>query len=141
MLKKWINGWLDDAPSTQALPTQSKLNLKKTLVALDTLKAQLEHEVAQRNNANLNPEELEKNDVCDYGKWLNSIGKAKYADTKEFKNALEAHTFYRQIAADVIYMHQAGKTKKARDILKTGFKEASNLNQIELVRLYNMTIR
>ncbi len=142
MLKKWINSWLDDAPQNQTAHQQLKLNLKKTLVAHDKMKLTLEQELTDSNNVSpINAVEIGQHDTCDYGKWLISTGKAKYSQTEEYKNAFEAHTFYHQIAADIIYTHQAGNTKKAKRLLKTSFKEASNLNQIECVRLYNLTLK
>lgn len=140
MLKKWIGGWLDDA--THNSPQQSvRLNLKKILVAHDTLREQLEFELMGANEPPLSIQDIENSDTCHYGKWLQSVGKIDYGNTKQYKNALAAHTFMFQIAADVVYTHQQGNTKKAKEILSTSFKEASNLNQIELVRLYNLTIR
>jgi len=140
MLKRWISSWLDETPHKQIPNQPIKLNLKKTLVALDHLKVKLEKELTGTQETPLIAEEIEKDCICDYGKWLYSIGQQQYSKTKEYKNALTAHTFFHQRAADVVYTHQAGNTKKAKKILNTGFKEASNLNQIELVRLYNMTI-
>jgi len=137
-----MRSWLDDTPQSQVIQPQLKLNLKKTLVTIDEMKTRLEYELAGIvDEFPMNPADIENDRSCAYGQWLYNTGEILYSDTQEYKNAIEAHSFFHQIAADILYTHQTGNTKKAKKLLKTSFKEASNLNQIELVRLYNMTIR
>jgi len=142
MLKKWISGWLEDSPQHQAIQPQLRLNLKKALVTLEEMRTRLEYELAGIiNEFPMNAAKTENDRSCAYGQWLYSTGQTLYAETQEYKNAIEAHAFFHQIAADILYTHQSGNTKKAKQLLKTSFKEASNFNQIELVRLYNMTLK
>lgn len=141
MLKKWISSWLDDAPQNQPTAQRSKINLKRMIVSHEEMKTKLEYALIEaKNDVSIEAMDIERLDKCDYGKWLMSEAKGEYSQTKEYLNALEAHTFYHQIAVDIIDTHLEGNTKKAKRLLSSSFKEASNLNQIECVRLYNLTL-
>ena len=142
MLKRWINNWLNGDRSEKLVIADdenilSGLNLKEVLDAHDAWKKKLQDELTGDGTESLDVPHVASDRNCVLGKWLHGTGKKKYAKMPEYHNAVKAHANFHICAAEVVIEHQSGNTEKARELLETKFRAASNDNQLELVRLFS----
>ncbi len=74
---------------------------------------------------------------CELGKWIYGPGKKKFGKLPEYEEARKAHAEFHLAAAEVLIEHNSGHTELARELLNTRFRQASNRNQLALVRLFS----
>jgi len=115
----------------------SGLSLKQTLDAHQAWKHKLQDELAGQSPASLVISEVASDCNCELGKWLHGRGKKDYRKLAAYSKAVKAHADFHISAAEVLIEHQSGNTAGARQLLKSRFRAASNLNQLELVRLFS----
>lgn len=141
MLRSWLGrrlkGNTDEklviGPDEEML---SGLNLKEVLDVHEAWKDKLEKELSGASDEPVNAEVVASDCQCVLGKWLHGKGKKDYSKLPEYKPALNAHADFHKAAAEVVIQHQSNNTQKAKQLLKTSFRTASNDNQLELVRLF-----
>ncbi len=119
----------------------SGLNLKSALDAHDAWKEKLRKELSGENQQPLDVSIIASDCHCELGKWLHGQGKKNFSKLPEYKKALTAHAEFHISAAEVVIEHQSGNDERARQLLNGNFREASNLNQLELVRLFSVAKR
>ena len=142
MFTRWISNWLNGDKSEELVisddeSTLSGLNLKEALDAHDAWKTKLRDELAGDSREPLDVSFIASDCNCVLGKWLYSTGKNKYSELPEYHNAVKAHAKFHICAAEVVIEHRSGNTEKAKKLLETNFRAASNDNQLELVRLFS----
>lgn len=69
------------------------------------------------------------------GKWIHSIGKAKFAHYPDFKLLMEHHNMFQYAAANVISQVEAGKINEANHLLAGPFEYFSDVIIADLLRL------
>ncbi len=142
-MKSWLAKKLgfDDNAAGFIAPGEgnlSGLNLKEALDAHAEWKNRLQTEIdGLSTNAPLDVSLVASDCQCTLGKWLHGTGKKKFARLPEYKKALKAHASFHISAAEVVIEYQSGNTEQAKKLLSTSFREASNNNQLELVRLFS----
>ena len=80
-------------------------------------------------------QELSFADRTELGKWIHSIGKAKFAHYADFKLLMEHHKMFQYAAANVISQVEAGKINEANHLLAGPFEYFSDLIIADLLRL------
>ena len=141
VLKDWLNKMLNGnsdeelviSPEEELL---SGLNLKEVLDAHKGWKSKLENELSGQSSVPIDVTETAKDHVCTLGKWVYGPGKNKYAALPEYESMRKAHANFHLVAAEVVIEHQSGNKEQAQNLLKTKFRNASNSNQLELVKLF-----
>jgi hypothetical protein len=73
---------------------------------------------------------------CVLGKWIYSDGKKYYGHLREYESMRTAHAEFHVCAGEVLAAHQMGDEALAHELLKTKFRSASNINQMELTKLF-----
>lgn len=146
MLRKWLNNWLAGDTSEKLVVgadegNLSGLNLKEVLAAHDAWKVKLKTELMGKSATPIDVTVVASDCKCVLGKWLHSTGKKQYSKLPEFKTALDAHAKFHIAAAEVVIEHQSGNTEQANLLLNQKFRNASNSNQLELVRLFTAAER
>ena len=64
----------------------------------------------------LDAQSIEKDNVCDLGKWLRGEGR-KYAAEPEFSELVTAHAAFHKSAASIVVLVDQGKRSKAEQLL------------------------
>jgi len=67
----------------------------------------------------LNPETIQKDNVCDLGQWLHGEGQ-KFAADPEFSGLLQAHAAFHEVAASVVRLVDTGQRPDAERLLTAG---------------------
>ncbi len=142
MLKQWILQRLGRKKTKKLDPIPEEawlddLNLKEVLDAHDAWKGRLLDDLEGKNPSPIDPATASSDRHCTLGKWLHGPGK-KYRKLPEYQRALQAHAEFHVCAAEVVIENRSGNTERARELLKTRFRLASNTNQLELVRLFSV---
>jgi len=142
MIKHWLArrfGWqgFTDSDLNAIEDRLSGLSLKQALDAHQAWKHRLQDELTGQSPAPLVISEVASDCNCELGKWLQGQGKKEYRKLAEYSKAVKAHADFHISAAEVLIEYQSGNTAGARQLLKSRFREASNLNQLELVRLFS----
>lgn len=83
----------------------------------------------------LTAQELSFADRTELGKWIHSIGKAKFAHYSDFKLLMEHHNMFQHAAANVVNQVEAGKNKEANHLLAGQFEYFSDVIIADLLRL------
>ena len=143
MLKKWIAQRLfgTGGEELEPIPQEESLdgmNLKEVLDAHEAWKARLLEDLSGKADKPLDPATISSDRQCTLGKWLHGPGR-KYAKLPEYRKALQAHADFHVCAAEVVIENRSGNPQRAHELLKTRFRQASNANQLELVRLFSVT--
>ncbi len=115
----------------------SGLNLKEALDAHAAWKNRLQIEIDGLSTQPLDVSQVASDCQCTLGKWLHGAGKKNFARLPQYKKALKAHATFHISAAEVLIEYQSGNAEQAKKLLSTSFREASNDNQLELVRLFS----
>ena len=141
MLKDWLNKMLSGNNNEELIisPEEemlSGLNLKEVLDTHGAWKNKLENELSGNSNEPIDVTKTAKDHVCTLGKWIYGPGKSKYSTLSEYEPLRKAHADFHLVAAEVVIEHQSGNKDLAQKLLKTKFRSASNINQLELVRLF-----
>jgi len=138
MLKNWLRNRRKNNTIKLKYDDESiaALNLKKALVSHDAWKEKLSKELNGHSEKPIDLIEVASDCKCSLGQWLHSTGKKKYSELPEYQKALKAHAQFHFSAAEVVIEHQSGNTQHAKKLLVTKFRTASNLNQLEIVRLF-----
>ncbi len=147
-LMSWLRAKLssrdinNDAEDTEELVLTTEennldgLNLSQALAAHTAWKTRLSDELAGANAEKLDIALLSQDNQCELGRWLYGEGSLKYSQIPEFNMVCRAHSEFHFCAAEVVIEHQSGAVEQAQSLLKGKFRQASNKNQLELVRFF-----
>ncbi|MDO8458916.1 MAG: hypothetical protein Q7T07_18605 [Burkholderiaceae bacterium] len=83
----------------------------------------------------LTTQEVSLADRTGLGKWIHSIGKAKFAHYSDFKLLMEHHKMFQYAAENVVNQVDAGKNKEANHLLASQFEYFSDAIIADLLRL------
>ena len=119
----------------------SGLNLKQVLDAHHLWKDRLQKVLNDTSDEDLDVDIVSQDCHCVLGKWIYSEGKNLYSHLPEYELAREAHAEFHVSAGEVLTQHKIGNEEKAQELLKTKFRSASNINQMELTRLFTAAKR
>jgi len=75
----------------------------------------------------LDPRTIEKDNVCDLGKWLHGEG-GKFAADPEFPGLMKAHAAFHKSAASVVVLVDRGQRSEAEKLLTAGDSEYRQLS-------------
>ncbi|AZN36470.1 CZB domain-containing protein [Iodobacter ciconiae] len=112
------------------------LNLKQVLDAHTAWKTKLKNELDGKGKESLDVSIIAQDNQCELGRWLHGPGKLSFSHYPEYHSACTAHSEFHFCAAEVLMQYQAGAPAAAEALLKGKFRQASNKNQLELVRLF-----
>ncbi|WP_297577350.1 CZB domain-containing protein [uncultured Deefgea sp.] len=112
------------------------LNLTSALAAHTAWKTRLSNELEGDSAEKLDISLLSQDNQCELGRWLYGEGSLKYSHIPEFNMVCRAHSEFHFCAAEVVIEHQSGAVEHAKSLLKGKFRQASNKNQLELVRFF-----
>ncbi len=113
------------------------LDLKKVLDAHHLWKDRLKNVLNGGSDEYLDIVIASEDCHCVLGKWIYGEGKNIYGHLREYESARTAHAEFHACAGEVLTAHELGDTALAESLLKTKFRAASNLNQMELTRLFS----
>lgn len=141
MLRQWLNNWLAGDTSQKLVIEEevkdlSGLNLKDSLESHYAWKDRLDAQLSGEDDAPIDVAHLASDCQCQLGKWLHSVGKQKYDKLPEYHSAIDAHAKFHIAAAEVVIEYHSGATDRAKELLNTNFRSASNAVQLELVKLF-----
>ncbi len=140
MFKKLLGRFLSGNASVSDLPQKEKLeglSLRSALDAHDAWKDRLQKALDGVGEYQmLDTATISQDCHCELGMWLYGPGKKKFGKMPEWEAARKAHAEFHLAAAEVLIEHHSGQTEKARELLSTTFRQASNRNQLALARLF-----
>lgn len=113
------------------------LNLEQVLDAHHLWKDRLKGVLNGSSDERLEIKTVSEDCHCVLGKWIYSDGKKNYGHLQEYESARQAHAEFHECAGQVLTAHELGDATQAETLLKTKFRTASNLNQMELIRLFS----
>lgn len=114
----------------------SGLNLNQVLDAHHLWKDRLKSILSGTSDENLDIATASEDCHCVLGKWIYSEGKKHYGHLREYESMRTAHAEFHVCAGEVLAAHQMGDAALANELLKTKFRSASNINQMELTKLF-----
>lgn len=79
------------------------------------------------SNERLDPQTIQKDNVCDLGKWLHGDGR-KFADDPEFPQLLKEHAAFHKSAASVVVLVDRGQRSAAEQILRSAESDYCRLS-------------
>ena len=115
----------------------SGLNLKQALDAHAAWKERLQKVLDGVSTEQFDVVVTSKDNLCVLGKWIYGKGKHLYSHLPEYEALRMAHAGFHQCAGEVLAEHCDGNIVEATNLLNTKFRNASNKNRLELVRLFS----
>lgn len=129
----------DNSTESKAVAVEeslSGLNLKQVLEAHQAWKGRLQKVLDNTSDERFDLTAVSQDNHCFLGKWIYSEGKNLYGHLPEYETVRKAHVEFHVCAGEVLTQHKIGNEEKAQELLKTKFRSASNLNQMELTKLF-----
>ncbi len=113
------------------------LYIKDAIDAHFAWKARLAAQISGTNSETLEIGVIASDDRCALGKWIHSEGKKMYGNLPEFAELLRQHAQFHLNAGIVLFeAHNNGNESAARMLHGSEFRNASDMVQLGLVRLY-----
>ena len=109
------------------------------IFAHENWKYRLQSFVEGTSKEALTAEQVYRADNSELGKWLDGIGKAKFAQCIAFSRLIDQHKMYHYTATNLVSLMQAGKTKEAKAMLNGQFEEFSDAIIASLLQLREVT--
>jgi methyl-accepting chemotaxis protein len=117
--------------STRALPASvergkaSEVDFDAIIDAHQSWKQKLRNAIAGGSEAQLDPNEVCKDNVCALGKWIYSAGK-EFEHLEEYEPLRKSHAEFHVCAADILKRAQSGDKEGASSMLVGDFFDLSN---------------
>ncbi len=116
------------------------LHLREVLAAHTAWKRRLAQMLKEGDLRKIDLITIADDRICELGRWLHGTGKEAFGQLEEYHEAVDAHAAFHKAAAEVVVEFKSGNRKRAAELLKTRFRDASNRNQMALVLLF-MAVR
>ncbi|BAN69510.1 CZB domain-containing protein [endosymbiont of unidentified scaly snail isolate Monju] len=112
------------------------LHLREVLAAHSAWKRRLARLFKEGDRGRIDLITVADDRICELGRWLHGPGRDAFGKLEEYHEAVEAHAAFHKTAAEVVVEFKSGNRKKAAELLRTRFRDASNCNQMALVMLF-----
>lgn len=116
------------------------VHLREVLAAHGVWKRQLNRLLKEGDYRKLDLITIADDRICELGRWLHGPGKDTFGKLKEHHEAVEAHAAFHKAAAEMVVEFKSGNRRKAAELMRTRFRDASDRNQIAPVTLF-MAVR
>ncbi|MDD4929335.1 MAG: CZB domain-containing protein [Gallionella sp.] len=113
------------------------LNMKDAIDAHVAWKTRLEAEFAGTGSETLEIGYVASDERCKLGQWIHKEGKNRFAQLPEYKELVDLHAQFHLNAGNILLeAHRNGSESAEKMLHGSEFRNASDMVQIGLVRLY-----
>lgn len=100
----------------------SNINMQKFIESHETWKNTLKKLLEQsiKSNIKVDPDVIEQDNNCLFGKWLHSKENEKYLENSDFTTIQLIHIRFRKCAADIVRTFNAGNIEEAEELFQNG---------------------
>lgn len=115
---------------------RNEISFFESIEAHVSWKLRLSDYLKGRSTEELQPQHICLDDRCVLGKWIHSLGKARFGQIELFQQLTDEHAKFHICASKVVEAHQAGDTSLAEKILSDDFARHSKKTVDCLTKLH-----
>lgn len=140
-LQEWLRQASTGNPVAEPVISEEEnelhgLSLRDVLQAHKDWRTQLEMDAESERLRQVDVATISRDDQCTLGKWLHGPGRQRFGTQAAWLAACQAHSEFHQCAGEMLRARRRGADAESLTNLGYRLRDASNRNQLELVRLF-----